>query len=112
MTDKTKRKAEDHRDDIELLPLDKKRLEIVEEVLTECRKKADQGTNKNDVIAYMHSRGLDILESIRGVAGLYRVSLGDSKQLVSAHPVWEKIVKGADQMHEELEEALRKEGWK
>ncbi len=56
----------------------------------------------SDVILCLNREGLSITESIKIVRELYRLPLGEAKQIVSSRPVWETTVRNHEPFHEEL----------
>ncbi|HZR44574.1 MAG TPA: hypothetical protein VFB12_30965 [Ktedonobacteraceae bacterium] len=65
-----------------------------------------EGEMIEDVIVALHAEGLTILDSIKMVRELYQLSLGEAKQVVSAHPVWKEVVQASEPLHELVEQAL------
>jgi len=55
----------------------------------ECKAKLQAGTTIDEVIAYLHDQGLSILDTIKVIRQVGRMSLGDAKQIVSNHTVWQ-----------------------
>ena len=74
-----------------------------------CEKKLQAGATLDDVIAYLHTQGTSILESIKVVRQVGHMSLGDAKQLVSCHTAWRSTVEANEALHEEAETAVRME---
>ena len=56
---------------------------------------------------YLRQEGITIVESMKVLKEIYKLSLGEAKELVTAHPVWAAEVRSADSLHEELEKALQ-----
>lgn len=80
-----------------------------ETLLKECQERANQGATCEDIVLYLHRGGATITESMKIVRDVCRLSLGEAKALVTAHPVWADVVSSADVLHAELENALQKE---
>jgi len=80
-----------------------------EDALKECKEKARSGATTEEIIAHLHHKGLDILDSTKVVMQVFGVSLGESKQLVTGHSVWASTVRETDALHQELEEVLRED---
>ena len=81
----------------------------LENMREECQKRLSHGAGPADLILYLHREGITIVESIKALKEIYKLSLGEAKELVTAHPAWAEEVRNADILHEELEKALQKE---
>ena len=55
-----------------------------------CQAKLQAGTTIDEVIVYLHDQGLSILDTIKVIRQVERMSLGDAKQIVSNHTVWQQ----------------------
>jgi hypothetical protein len=80
-----------------------------EQIMKDCREQLKQGSDRGDLIIYLHQHGATIIESIKVLMDVYGLPLGDTKRLVSAHPVWKDVVAAATPLHEELEEEIENE---
>lgn len=81
----------------------------LESVMEECRKRVGHGASRGDLILYLRDEGITIVESMKVLKEIYKLSLGEAKELVTAHPAWTDEVRSADILHEELEKALQKQ---
>ena len=52
-----------------------------------------------EAIPILKDWGLTIIDSIKVLRNNYELSLGESKELVSGHPVWVKEVKANEPLH-------------
>lgn len=77
----------------------------IEVTVEECEEVA-KNAGREDLIRYMHDRGLSIMDSIKVVRWMYALSLGEAKRIVTAHPIWTNVVRNADTVHEQLIDAL------
>lgn len=81
----------------------------LEPVIKQCRVMiTSQNAGPNDVITYLHSEGINMIDSMKALRELYGLSLGEAKSLVTAHPAWDDEVSNADVLHKELLTALEK----
>ncbi len=78
-------------------------------LLDETLRKKSEGASIADVIVMLHDEGLSIVESMWVVRQAYELPLDQVKDLVSAHPIWELIVRAAEPLHEELEKLAAEE---
>lgn len=81
----------------------------LENMIEECQKRVSHGASRGDLVLYLHHEGITIVESMKVLKEIYQLSLGEAKELVTAHPAWANEVRGADILHEELEKALQEE---
>ncbi|HET8669751.1 MAG TPA: hypothetical protein VFM05_03720 [Candidatus Saccharimonadales bacterium] len=81
----------------------------LESMMKECQKRASRGASSEDLILYLRREGITIVESMKVLKEIYKLSLGEAKELVTAHPAWADEVRSANILHEELENALQKE---
>lgn len=79
----------------------------LETTIEECRKRVNQGASSEDIVLYLHDRGITITESMKVLKEIYNLPLGKAKELVTAHPIWANQVRNADILHEELEKSLQ-----
>jgi ribosomal protein L7/L12 len=82
--------------------------EPTQEIVDRCKELTNQGLNRDDLIAYLHQEGATIMESLKVLMQVFGLSLGDAKQVVSAHPVWKDTVAAAAPLHEELEKEIER----
>lgn len=81
----------------------------LENMLEECKKSVSDGGSREDLILHLHREGFTIVESMKILKEVYKLSLGEAKELVTSHSVWADEVRSADILHEELEKALQGE---
>ena len=72
-----------------------------------CEQKLQAGVALDDVIAYLHVQGISILDAIKVVRHASSMSLGDAKQVVSCHAVWQSVVKANEALHDASEAAVQ-----
>ena len=77
----------------------------MEALLQKCQQARDQGRPPDELLQLMHQRGLTITEAIKMFMKIYKVSLGEAKEKISASPFWRHIVKAAEPLHEQLAES-------
>jgi hypothetical protein len=75
----------------------------IDHIISKYQALIERGMSQNDVILHINREGLSITQSIKIVRTLYNLPLGEAKQVVSSHPVWETTVRNAEPFHEELE---------
>jgi len=75
-----------------------------------CQAKLQAGTTLDEVIVYLHGQGLSILDTIKVIRQVGRISLGDAKQIVSHHTVWQQTVKANEALHDAAEAAAQTTG--
>jgi len=75
-----------------------------------CQAKRQAGTTIDEVIVDLHGQGLSILDTIKVIRQVGRLSLGDAKQIVSNHTVWQQTVKANEALHDEAETAAQTTG--
>ena len=73
-----------------------------EKVFTNIRSKIKDGMTIEEAIPELHSKAFTIVESMRFLVEEYGISLGEAKNLVSNHVVWNEVVEAAKPLHEEL----------
>lgn len=81
----------------------------LESVMEECQRRVSVGARPDELIVYLRREGITIIETMKVLKEIYKLSLGEAKELVTAHPAWADEVRTADTLHEELEKALQKE---
>lgn len=74
----------------------------IDDILSKYKVLIEQGMSLSDVILYLKREGLSITESIKMVRILYKLPLGEAKQVVSNHRVWETTLRNNEPLHEEL----------
>lgn len=80
-----------------------------QELHSAAKELADQGASDEDIILRLHELGASILDSIKVVRSVRRISLGGAKQIVTSHPVWAKAVTEAQILQDEAEAVLMME---
>ena len=79
----------------------------LESLIIECKEMVvHKNASKADVVAHLHEQGVSIIESMKVVQGVFDLSLVQSKDLVTSHPVWETLVRNSEPLHEDLIKAL------
>jgi hypothetical protein len=84
------------------------RIQLREKLINESRKRIKRGASLEDVIGQLHDEGLSIVESIWVLKNVSDHSLSELKNLVTTHPIWEKVVQDTEPLHDELEKAASK----
>ena len=79
-----------------------------EKLLQESQKRIDRGAVLEDVVVMLHDEGLSIPESVWVLQKASNRTVAQLKDLVTMHPVWEKVVRETEPLHDELEKALSK----
>jgi len=79
-----------------------------EKLVKESRKRINEGATLEDIILMLHDENLSIPESIWVLHHASDLSLPQLKNLVTMHPVWERVVRETEPLHDELEKALSK----
>lgn len=82
---------------------DDKRRQELEKLAEQMRAEMARGTPLGKTIVMLHDRGLSIVESMWVVREITQRSLKDVKMLVTAQPVWEKLVEANEPLHDDLE---------
>jgi len=77
------------------------------EFVGSLRSRLREGASLSDIVAELHASGLTIIESIHVVREACSISLGQAKEIVTSHPVWAKVVRAAEPLHDDLEEIFR-----
>lgn len=90
-------------------PEDVERREALAKRADEMRAEMARGTPIEKIIVLLHGRGSSIVESIAIVREITQMSLKDAKMLVTAQPVWEKLVEATEPLHDELEKLAQQE---
>ena len=67
-----------------------------EKMLQEVRELCQRGTSQDRVIVMLHDAGLSIVESAWVLCHAYNQPLGEIKGVVTAHPIWQDIVKATE----------------
>lgn len=75
-----------------------------------CKAKLQAGTTLDEVIVDLHDQGLSILDTIKVIRQVGKMSLGEAKQVVSNHTAWQHIVKANAALHDEAEAAAQATG--
>jgi ribosomal protein L7/L12 len=71
-------------------------------LINQCIDKRNGGASAESVVEFLRGEGLTIVESIKIVREVFRVSLGDAKAIVTNNESWRSEVRAADQLHDEL----------
>ena len=79
----------------------------LDELVGSLRARLQEGASLSDIVAELHGSGLTIIESIRVVREACSTSLGQAKVIVTSHPVWAKVVRAAEPLHDDVEEIFR-----
>jgi hypothetical protein len=72
-----------------------------------CENKLQAGATLNDVIVYLHTQGVSILDAIKVIRNAGHLPLGEAKRLVSSHMLWRSIVEANQTLHDEIEAAAQ-----
>lgn len=72
-----------------------------------CESKLQAGATLDDVLGYLHTQGVGILEAIKVIRNAAHISLGEAKQLVSCHRLWRSLVEANQTLHDEIEAAAQ-----
>jgi ribosomal protein L7/L12 len=75
----------------------------VNRVISKYKILVEQEMSLSDVILHLNREGLSIMDSIKIVRILYKLPLGEAKQVVSSHQVWETTLRSNEPFHEGLE---------
>ncbi len=73
-----------------------------EHVFLDFQNKIEQGISEEEAIFFLHSQGLNITESMKAFVQGFGMSLGEAKIKVTAHPVWNEVVKAAQPLHNDI----------
>ncbi|SRR5260370_42716553 len=79
-----------------------------EKLVKESRKRINEGAALEDIVLMLHDESLSIPESIWVLQRVSGRAVAQLKDLVTMHPVWEKVVRDTEPLHDELEKALSK----
>lgn len=77
-----------------------------EAAIAPYRKRVRNDEPVEQMIVALHDDGFTITDSMKAVRALYGISLGESKQLVTGHPIWYQVVKANEPFHEELVQVM------
>ncbi|NBD12870.1 hypothetical protein [Corallococcus silvisoli] len=72
-------------------------------VIASVREDVRQGLSVEKAVVALHDAGLTIVQSIKALIELYGMPLNDAKSAAASHPVWGRVVKAAEPLHDELE---------
>jgi ribosomal protein L7/L12 len=72
-----------------------------------CENKLQSGATLDDVIVYLHTQGVSILDAIKVIRNAGHMPLGEAKRMVSSHTLWRSIVEANKTLHDEIEAAAR-----
>ena len=76
--------------------------ENIEQIVQDYQPYIAHGMSREEVIQHLHADGLTIMQSIKVVRVLYKMSLGDAKMVVSEQPVWAMVAQAHQPFHEEV----------
>ena len=79
-----------------------------EKFVKESQKRINEGAALEDIVLMLHDEGLSIPESVWVLQRVSGRAVAQLKNLVTMHPVWEKVVRDTEPLHDELEKALSK----
>ena len=79
-----------------------------EAVIDSLRPEVQRGLSREDAVVALHTAGLTIIQSIKGLSQLYGLSISDAKSVVGSHPLWAQMAKAAEPLHQELEDSAEK----
>lgn len=65
-----------------------------EQIVEEHQALIEQDVPVEDVVASLHSAGLNIIESIKAVRLLYNLSLKNAHKVVASHSIWASMGRG------------------
>lgn len=81
-----------------------------EELEGTAKRLIDQGMSDQELVSRLHDLGASILDSMKIIRSVRRISLGVAKEIVTGHPVWQQDVSAAEALHDEAEEAVKQAG--
>ena len=87
---------------------DAQRHRLREKLVQKSRKRLNDCTRLEDIVAMLHDEGLSIPESIWVLQQVSDFSVSQLKDLVTMHPVWESVVQKSEALHDELEKVASK----
>ncbi len=70
-----------------------------------------QGTARDTALATLREKGASIIDSIRCVWNVERVSLGTAKEIVAGSPVWDDAREPRERLIEEIDRILKLPEW-
>ncbi len=73
-----------------------------------CREALLDGATPEEAVGRLHASGSTIIDAIRAIRGVFSLSLGQAKRLVTEHPAWHAEVV-ANQPIQDAAEAAAKE---
>lgn len=77
------------------------------EMLDDCRRRFAAGETDEQVIAHLRQRGFSKAETIKLLADLGRVSLGQAKRLVHLSAAWKDVYARDERVHDVVERVAR-----
>ncbi|WP_157212668.1 hypothetical protein [Herbaspirillum sp. CF444] len=63
-------------------------------------------SEKDAAIRDAHIRGLTIVDTIKMIRERYQMSLGEAKDLVSNHCIWQDVVQASDSLKDDIEKLI------
>ena len=73
----------------------------MDQVIGEAKARVVVGTSNYELVLWLHSQNLSILDSIKTVRAVREIPLGEAKEIVSSHPAWREAVLAAIPLQEE-----------
>ena len=73
------------------------------------REEVKNGLNIDEAIRRLYQYEYSIVESMKFLVSEYKIGLGDAKNQVSSHPIWQEAVSASKPLHDKLIEVLLKE---
>jgi|AraplaCL_Col_mMS_1032034.scaffolds.fasta_scaffold02450_7 ribosomal protein L7/L12 len=68
--------------------------------------KSALSSEKDASIRDAHARGLTIVDTIKMIRERYQMSLGEAKNLVSNHSIWQDVVRASDSLKDDIEKFI------
>ena len=88
---------------LNLFKEDPDRARLREEALADARARLAEGMTVPDLVKHLHDRGLTIVDSAAVIRFACQTTLGQAKDIVTVHPVWENLVQMTEPLHDELQ---------
>lgn len=80
-----------------------------QELHSAAKELADQEASDEAIVLRLHEIGASILDSIKVIRSVRRISLGSAKEIVTSHSVWAQAVTEAQILHDQAETVLMME---
>lgn len=81
----------------------------IDEIAEECRSVAAERGSQCAVLDRLAELDVEPVDAIKTVRRVYGMSLAEAKRLVTDHPKWRPAAENAQSLHDELEDALRRD---